>query len=61
MERVRKGFGERRDNILVLLGSREITKTEDRNYSRIILLRAVSRILEKVVHPTLVLPRVVMG
>ena len=62
MVRVRRSFGERRaDNILAPRGRKEITKTEDRNLSRIVLLKTVSKIPAEVVHHILVLLRVVVG
>ena len=60
MVRVRRGLGERMDNLLVPVERREITRTEDKSLNMINPLRVFSRILAGVVHLTLVLLRVVM-
>ena len=59
--RIGRSFGARVDKILVPQVRKEIIKIEEKNLSRIILLRIVSRILAEVVHHILVLLRVVMG
>lgn len=56
----RMGIGPRVDRIMVLQERREITKAEDKNLSRIILLRVFSKTLVGVAHLILVLLRAVM-
>ena len=59
MVRVRRSFGERRVvNLLKPQGRKEITRTEDKNLSRIILVKVFSRTLVGVVQLILVLLRV---